>query len=342
MEFQPILSRFFENHSDFKPSMFGTGLIHRTYILEKNNKPAYILQEVNVQVFTKPWNITSNLNALDDFLNKARIHDLFPMPINTLDGQPYAIVNDTYFRIVPFIENSHSIATCQNPDQAYQAAFQFGNFTAQFHLFDSSSLKPTIPGFHDLIHRWLQFEQSLQNAKPERFKRASAHIQQIKNQYRIVETYLKITKSQSFKKRVTHHDTKISNVLFDIQEKGICVIDLDTVMSGYFISDLGDMFRTYLSPENEESTQISDVVIRPDFYKAIVDGYLEKIADQFTEDEKQLLNYSGEFMIYMQALRFLTDFLNNDIYYGISYEMNNYDRTSNQLKLLTEFQQWIR
>ena len=136
-------------------------------------------------------------------------------------------------------------------------------------------------------------------------------------------------------------DTKISNVLFDSMDKGVCVIDLDTVMSGYFISDLGDMFRTYLSSANEEEQDVQMVIAREDYLKAILEGYKEKMADLMSDIESQNILYAGEFMIYMQALRFLTDYLNNDVYYSIHYETNNLTRTLNQLTLLKSYRSII-
>jgi hypothetical protein len=123
-------------------------------------------------------------------------------------------------------------------------------------------------------------------------------------------------------------------VLFDANNKGICVIDLDTVMPGYFISDVGDMLRTYLSPVSEEETDFSKIEVRDSFYSAIVAGYYAEMKDELTEVEKQHFFYAGEFMIYMQALRFLTDYFNDDRYYGSSYEGHNRNRAENQLVLL--------
>ena len=134
-----------------------------------------------------------------------------------------------------------------------------------------------------------------------------------------------------------HHDTKISNVLFTYDGKGICVIDLDTVMAGYFISDVGDMFRTYLSSANEEEQDLDRVEVRKDFYNAINEGYLINMQDQMTHEERQNISFAGEFMIYMQALRFITDFINDDIYYGAKYEGQNLVRASNQMVLLQRY-----
>jgi thiamine kinase-like enzyme len=243
-----------------------------------------------------------------------------------------------YFRLTPYVKDSHSINSCSTADEAYEASFQFGRFTAAFKQFNPDDLKETIPQFHDLSFRWKQFLDSLKFGNQQRIKFAKKEIDQIKDHYNIVEKFNLIKSSHSFLKRVTHHDTKISNVLFNSSSKGICVIDLDTVMDGYFISDVGDMFRTYLSPANEEEQDLKKVVARKDFYNAILEGYLENMRDQMTVKERQNISYAGEFMIYMQALRFITDFINDDVYYGISYEKNNYNRTKNQLKLLQEFQ----
>src|SRR5206468_9716554 len=126
-----------------------------------------------------------------------------------------------------------------------------------------------------------------------------------------------------FRQRVTHHDTKISNVLFNEQDKAVCVIDLDTVMPGYFISDVGDMMRTYLSPTSEEEKDFAKINVREEFFEAIVTAYLSEMKGQLTEIEKSHFIYAGKFMIYMQAIRFLTDHLNNDLYYGARYEGHN-------------------
>ena len=123
-------------------------------------------------------------------------------------------------------------------------------------------------------------------------------------------------------------------MLFNNNDKGLCVIDLDTVMPGYFISDVGDMIRTYLSPVSEEEKDFSKIQIRDEYFKAIAEGYLTEMNDELTATEKEHFVYAGKFMIYMQALRFLTDYLNDDIYYGSKYEGHNFIRANNQLTLL--------
>jgi Ser/Thr protein kinase RdoA (MazF antagonist) len=150
----------------------------------------------------------------------------------------------------------------------------------------------------------------------------------------IVDEYERIKNNPDFRLRVTHHDTKISNVLFDDTDNALCVIDLDTVMPGYFISDVGDMMRTYLSPAGEEERDFSKIEVRVDFFKAIVSGYLHQMNDALTDAEKESFVYAGKFLIYMQALRFFSDHLNNDVYYGAAYEGQNEVRAQNQVVLL--------
>jgi Ser/Thr protein kinase RdoA (MazF antagonist) len=317
--------------------LFGNGLIHKTYTVTTASSQEYILQEVNTAVFKKPLDIASNLKALSNFLEQKGKEVFYPTPLSTINGHPYSIESGSFYRLTPFVKGTHTLDACSTAEQAYEAALQFGKFTAAFNGMDVSILQPTIPQFHDLTFRWQQFTDAMQNGNKERIQQAEKAIEQIQANYHIVARYQSIVSSSQFLQRVTHHDTKITNVLLNEQGKGVCVIDLDTVMSGLLISDLGDMFRTYLSPGNEEETDLSQVYVRPDFHEAIIAGYLEHMKDLLNKEELEAVNYSGEFLIYMQALRFLTDFLNNDTYYGIKYPLNNYNRTINQLALLDHY-----
>jgi len=332
-----ILSHYFSDAEAYKIALFGNGLIHKTYTVSKGSSPEYIMQEVNTAVFKTPLDIAFNLEALSNFLQQNGKEVFYPTPMSTLNGDPYSIDSGLFYRLTPFVKGTHTLDACSNAEQAYEAALQFGKFTAAFNGMDVSILKPTIPRFHDLSFRWQQFTEALQNGNRERIHHATKAIEKIQADFIIVSRYQSIVSSSLFLQRVTHHDTKITNVLLNNQGKGICVIDLDTVMSGLLISDLGDMFRTYLSPGNEEETDLSQVFVRPDFHKAIIAGYLEYMKDLLNKEELEAINYAGQFMIYMQALRFLTDFLNDDRYYGIKYPQNNYNRTINQLALLDHY-----
>jgi thiamine kinase-like enzyme len=234
----------------------------------------------------------------------------------------------------PFVKDSRSLKVVTNTKQAYEAAKKFGEFTKLLSGFPANDLHIILPGFHDLSLRYEQFLSALENGNRVRISEAKRSIEFLNDEKYIVDEFELIQASADFKLRVTHHDTKISNVLFDENDKGICVIDLDTLMPGYFISDVGDMLRTYLSPVSEEEKDFSKIEVREDYFEAIVKGYLGDMRQILTPFEVQHFVYAGKFMVYMQALRFLTDHLNNDIYYGSAYEGHNLIRAQNQIYLL--------
>lgn len=311
-----------------------SGLINNTWKVTLADK-AFIAQRINDQVFKKPFEVAANIRMIDRYLKEHSPGYLFVSPVRSLNGEDiYFLEGQGYFRIFPFINGSRTINSVSNADEAFQAALQFGKFTRLLSGFDAKSIHITIPDFHNLTLRFVQFETALRNGDPGRISQSAELIAQIKKYSGIVEAYEKIRADRMIRQRVTHHDTKISNVLFDDQGKGLCVIDLDTVMPGYFISDVGDMMRTYLSPANEEEKDFERIEVREDVFRAIVNGYLSSMGDELTGAEQALILYSGSFLIYMQAIRFLADHLNRDIYYGARYEDHNFVRAGNQLILL--------
>ena len=331
--FEAILKEFEINpNAPVRP--FGSGLINNTWLIS-NAGTDFILQRINHNVFKNPVDIASNIHLICDHFKNRHPSYLFPCPRKTLAGDQMLFINDEgYFRVFPFIKNSHTTDVVSSSSQAYEAAKQFGRFTNLLSGFPVDKLKITIPDFHNLSLRYSQFESAIKNGDKERIKEATGSIRFLKDQYEIAGKSEQLSKYPGFKKRVTHHDSKISNVLFDENDLGLCVIDLDTVMPGYFISDFGDMMRTYLSPVSEEEKDLNKIEIREEYFKAIADGYLSEIGNELTAIEKEHLVYAGKFMTYMQALRFLTDYLNNDIYYGSKYEGHNFIRANSQVALL--------
>jgi len=321
-----------EDQCSIKP--FGSGLINHTWVLCSGDEH-FILQKVNQNVFREPEAIAWNMGLIDAYLKEQKKAYFFVSPVKTVSGETMLYIEDDgYYRMFPFVAGSHSIDVVEEPQQAYEAAKQFGMFTKTLSAIDVDALKITLPSFHDLSLRYEQFLEALEHGNPTRIGEAVSVIEALKMHSAIVDRFREIRKDPSFKQRVTHHDTKISNVLFDKQNRGLCVIDLDTVMPGYFISDVGDMMRTYLCPVSEEERDFSRIIVREDYYNAIMKGYLEQMQDELTEAEKGHFFYAGLFMIYMQALRFLTDHLNDDQYYGAKYEGHNFVRAQNQLTLL--------
>lgn len=331
---ESVLPAFGFDEDIIDVNLFGTGLINYTWSVQ-TRRGHFILQRINNSVFSEPRKIEQNIKLITQYLKENHPDYCFAAPLVAEDGNEMIFHKDAgFFRLFPFISGSHSKDVVETADEAYEAAVQFGKFTHLLSGLDVSELKVTIPCFHDLNLRYRQFSNALLEGNRNRIRESKLIIKELLRHNYIVSDFEKIKASADFKLRVTHHDTKISNVLFDKNNKGICVIDLDTVMPGYFISDVGDMMRTYLSPVSEEETDFSKIIIREDIYKAIVEGYYQEMKGELTELEKEHFIYAGKFMIYMQALRFLTDHLNDDAYYGAKYEGHNFVRASNQLTLL--------
>ncbi|WP_029278798.1 phosphotransferase enzyme family protein [Pedobacter borealis] len=321
-----------------KITQIGTGLINRTYLLSPlSEKKKYILQNINTSVFKSPQAIANNLRAIADYLSFTYPKYLFIKPLSTTNSEEMAHIHHEYWRMLPFVPNTISLEVLADPKQAYEAAKQFGKLSRLLDDFDAKTLQPTIPGFHDLGLRHEQFTLALSQTVKTLKDEAKAQIEDALAHKYILDYYTSYSHRTDFPDRVMHHDTKISNVLLDTETyDGICVIDLDTIMPGKFISDLGDMMRTYLCAFSENETDLDKIKIRLPYFEATIKGYLSEMKSILTETEKELILFSGKYMIYMQALRFLTDYLSGNKYYPISYPTQNLDRTKNQFKLLHE------
>lgn len=331
---EQILSAYEVTRDCTEAVPFGTGLINNTWLV-KNSHSHFILQRINHNIFKRPEDIEFNIKNIAAYFSKTYPDYLFVTTETTTKKQELVfLAGEGYFRLFPFVQGSHTIDVVHTTNQAYEAARQFGRFTKLLSDFPVNELKITLPDFHNLTLRYKQFETALKNGNEQRINQSEATIHFLKEHKQIADTYSHICSDKNFKQRVTHHDTKISNVLFDDNDKGLCVIDLDTVMPGYFISDVGDMLRTYLSPVSEEEKDFSKIEIRDDYFKAIAEGYLGEMNVELNNEEKNHFVYAGKFMIYMQALRFLTDYINDDVYYGAKYEEHNFMRAKNQLVLL--------
>jgi len=333
--FPAILSHYPLSAANCTLEQLASGLINTTYrVTDAQNQRRYILQSVNQHIFAHPENIAANTRRIAQHLQQYYPDYYFPAPIQTVDGRElvYADAGSCY-RLFPFLEGSRTLEVAATPEQAYEAARQFGGFTRRLSELAPDELHIILPGFHDLENRFQQFTIALEQGRPERRKEANELIDYLLAQYAIVDEYRLLRCHPAVKIRIMHFDTKISNVLFDHHDHGLAVIDLDTIMPGYFFDDVGDMLRTYLSPANEEESDVSKVYPRADFYQAIEAGYLSEMADELTATERQHFAWSGRLMTYIQALRFLTDYLLGDPYYSTRYANHNLVRTANQVAL---------
>lgn len=334
----PVLSAYGWQAADCKVSSLGGGLINHTWQVD-TRAGRFVLQRINHTVFTEPAVIDDNLRCLHEYVQATAPDYRLPFPVAATDGRTLVHIPEAgYYRVLPFVPDTHTIDVVSDAGLAYAAARQFAGFTKVLTGFDVTQLRPSIPHFHHLRLRFNQFEQACKQGNPDRIREAAELIRQLQGGYALVEQFDAFVRDPACRQRVMHHDTKISNVLFDSADQAVCVIDLDTVMPGYFFSDIGDMFRTYSCPVSEEESDFSKIMVRADICAAIETAYLEGMNDALTPTERTHLLYSGECLIYMQAIRFLTDFLNDDVYYGARYPGHNLVRAGNQAVLLEQFQ----
>lgn len=317
------------------------GLINSTFLIHTSEEKEFILQTINHEIFKAPDAIDHNIRLIGDYLKIHYPDYLFTHLVPNKDGNTLCLWEGKYYRAFNRIQGK-SYDVISNPSQAKEAAKAFGTFTSKLGSFPINKLKITLPDFHNLSLRYQQFVSAIQNGNSERITSSSEAIQFLEDHHYLVQEFENFIADKNAVLRVTHHDTKISNVLFDQNEKVICVIDLDTVMPGYFLSDVGDMCRTYLPNVSEEEQNIDLINLDKGRWEAIKEGYMSAMGDVLTSFEIAHFEFAGSCMIYMQALRFLTDHLNNDVYYGAKYSGQNYVRATNQIALLKAYHQIIQ
>lgn len=320
------------------------GLIHHTYkVSYDEQEEKVVLQCINQTMFHHPEDILHNYQLVYQAVHGKEGITIPPiMPAK--DGKLYwRDDNDQFWRAIRFVPNSYTALVPQDAAAARLTANCFANFTSALASVELGKLKPVIPRFHDLAMRYEQFEQAVLTATQQRLLTATHVIAELRQRHHLVDFYKQVVSDpDQFMLRVMHHDCKLSNILLNVDtHKAICPVDLDTVMPGLFFSDLGDMIRSMACSVDENSTDWDAIAIRPDFYDAIVEGYRSGMGDQLTEAELEHLHKAGLMMIFMQALRFITDHLNNDIYYQISYPEQNLNRALNQLLLLEKLEEYV-
>ena len=328
---------------EIKVEIIQGGLINRSYKISCQLKADFFLQLLNKDVFEQPEQVQDNYINLRQYAEFEFTGLRLPSPrycgkMKTL----FVDKRNNYWRAFEFIDDAKTLTVAAKPAQAKATAKAFAKFTAAFDEMNIHQLKIVIPGFHNLSLRYQQFEEALKGELYERMAKALPLIEELKDRERYKHFYEIITESNEFPQRVMHHDAKIANILFHKKTgKVICPVDYDTAMPGYFFSDLGDMIRSMAGSEDEGSTNFTNIYIRKDFYEAIITGYLEIMGSRFTDSEKKYTHQAGLMMIYMQALRFMTDYLNGDVYYRIAYPEQNFDRATNQLVLLQKLEEFL-
>ena len=333
----------FEHQSEFESyKELASGHINDTYLIKTKSKPYYVLQRINHGIFPDVPGLIENKVAISQHIKeklqhlslkkqKRRILKFF----KTIAGASYYKGDEgNYWNLMQFIDKSVTHMTVPNEDVAYQSGKLLGQFLTLTNDFDASKLTEVIPNFHNMTFRYSQFDEALKSASPERLQKAHTYIELVNNSKEEMHILQRLKESGEIKIRVTHNDTKISNVLFNKKEKGLCLIDLDTVMPGIVHYDFGDAIRTSCNTAEEDETNLDLVEFNLDYYNAYKKGFLKMMGDSLTPLELKYLPLGAKTMIFIIGLRFLTDYLNGDIYFKTKYADHNLDRAKNQFKLL--------
>ncbi|AYD46890.1 phosphotransferase enzyme family protein [Arachidicoccus soli] len=340
---ETAVKRAFNLAQDIVLKKLSTGLINHTYKTTASNGDAFLLQQINTQVFPEPLLIQQNYQKIQKHLLS---HNSFQLPqiVTTQDGDLIYQDGDSAWRCFEFAKNTYSPHKSSNANEAWLVANCFGKFSAELSDLEPSTISVVLPGFHDLALRFNQFETALNAASEERKKLVKGLIEKAYENIYLVDFYKKIsTTSTQYPLHILHHDCKIANILFNEKTNEIfSPIDLDTTQPGLFFSDIGDMVRSMAPNISEGETDLENMILREDFYQAIRDGYLTAMSNHLTKEELENIDLSGKLIVYMQALRFLADYLNNDVYYQIEYGEQNKDRAANQFYLLSLLNDYIK
>ncbi|MDD7888047.1 phosphotransferase enzyme family protein [Flavivirga sp. 57AJ16] len=342
---ETIFNKF--NHKGIFDSYqeLASGHINDTYLIITKKKPYFILQRINHEVFKDVRGLIENKVGVSRHLQKKLGHlsegELKRRVLSFVDtnkGDSYYKDGDgNYWNMMYYIDNSQTFDIVTNKEVAYEGGKLSGEFLNLTSDFNPSSLIEIIPKFHDMSFRYSQFEDALKVASKERLIQAKESIDFVEDLRKEMHILQSLKESGDIKLRVTHNDTKISNALFDLNNKGLCVIDTDTVMPGIVHYDFGDAIRTICNTASEDEKDLSLVTFNLDYYEAYVKGFLETLGNSLTPIELKYLPLGAKSIIFIMGLRFLTDFLNGDVYYKIEYPEHNLVRSRNQFKLVKSF-----
>ena len=303
--------------------------------------PDYLLQRVNHNVFKDVPLLMKNTMLVTDHV-AAKVRNIYPDEVArrsltivpTTDGLTYfKDPEGNFWRVLRFIEDHLVFDSTTDPDIAYEGAKTFGAFSAMLNDLPAEKMGTVIPDFHNMNWRLTQLKESIRKDAAGRLKVVKEEIDYVESRAEMMLTIHKLGEKGAIPLRVTHNDTKISNVLFDLDKKGLCVIDLDTIQPGYVTSDFGDGIRTLTNTGEEDDENLDRVSMDIDLFEAFANGFLDSTREILLDAEKEALVYAGLLFPYMQSVRFLIDYLDGDTYYKVKHPEHNLVRTRAQLKL---------
>ena len=330
---------------------FGEGHINETYAVymptDKGEEFAYILQRVNNNVFKDPAGVMENIFGVTEYLrNVVREEGGDPdretlSCIKTKNGCTYFEDSEGQpWRSYHYIQNSVCYQLVENPEQFYQSGASFGHFLKQLGSYPAASLKETIPNFHNTVNRFENFQIALKRDIKNRAVTCKPEIQFVLDRKEDCKVLVEQQENGTLPIRVTHNDTKLNNILFDADTgKGLCIIDLDTIMPGLAANDFGDSIRFGAATAEEDEKDLSKMHFDISLYELYTKGYLEETRDVLTPEEAVSLAWGARLMTLECGMRFLTDYLQGDTYFKTAYPEHNLVRARTQFRLVDEMEQ---
>lgn len=317
----------------------GKGRINSTYMIGTDTGKNYVLQLINTNVFKQPEKLMENASAVTNYLlerTEGNYTTLHYMPAKT--GFYYhRDENGKYWRLYEYVPGI-GLDAPETDEDLYQCALAFGWFQNLLTDFPAESLHETIPCFHNTIDRYQKFHQSIDLDVKGRAASVQEEINYLLSKEEIAGTIQRRLDDGTLPLRVTHNDTKLNNVLLDPKtHKGVCVIDLDTVMPGSSLFDYGDSIRFGAANGGEDAEDPSMVSLNMRLFEVYTKGYLESVT-RLTKEEIDLLPLSALIMTLELAVRFLKDYLDGDVYFKISDPSHNLMRARNQIALAKDIE----
>ncbi len=324
---------------------FGSGHIHDTFRITTAERECddYILQRLNKKVFKDIPLLQENLERVTAHQRmklsmipgsdiKRECLSLIPLKANNLTW--YQDEEGEFWRLLIFISDHRSYERVDSPHKAYEGGKAVGRFQAMLADLPGEPLHETIPFFHNIGMRLDTFHQVLDRDPVNRAESAGNVVAEIIRREEQMKVILRLGEEGRIPLRITHNDTKFNNILFDSNDKALCLIDLDTVMPGYVHYDFGDAIRTASNKALEDESDLSKVAMDIDIYKSYAEGFLSETRETLNDTEKEYLAFAPLLLTYTMATRFLTDFIDGDNYYKIKYPLHNLQRTLIQTELL--------
>jgi aminoglycoside phosphotransferase (APT) family kinase protein len=341
LEHIEIIEQYFSAIIELEIQPIENGWINNTFVIvNKIEEKRYILQKINSTIFKNPEAIVHNQIAV----HKELAANNYPHPIagliHNLEGKylSYDSLGQVW-RMMYFVEDSKTILKVPNPETAQKAANAFGEFYLYLNK-NSIEIQEVLPGFIDFEKRMNDFETALKNTTNTVLENAKNCIDFIQSQQKLPQKWIFLHQNKKLPVRIVHADPKISNILLDKDNNPLCIIDWDTIMKASILYDFGDMVRSYTNKEEEDGAE-NPQNFDAEIYKAIKKGFLQPLTNFLTPIELENMDYAAQVIIYIQAVRFLTDYLNGNLYYSTKYEGQNLDRTKNQIFLLKGLQAFL-